>query len=225
MKALSIKKIIDFRRKSDPSKKTFVANIKVDKDKINVDGGGDYWVSCLSAIGNSYRSNDLKSIIDKRGELAEKVKETEHDRTKAMYRRNISILDNYEGYDFKKLRPSNKLKFLKKHKADFLLTIKGFQVLASPRHVFTFQRNDIEEIGTIWFIAKLGGYKKEELGMFTDILFRYLNTHFSKDFTLNPKYCIAVDVFNNVDLNYSQLEKGEVPKLLNATLDDIKKLM
>lgn len=225
MKKLSIKNIIEFRSKSDRSKRNFAIDMKLDKEKVNTDGGGDYWVSCLSAISNSYKSNDLQSIIDKREELEAKSEETEYNRTKTMYKRNIDILNNYDDFDFKNWRPSEKLKFLKKHKDDSILTIKGLQVQVTPNHVFTFQKEGIEEIGAIWFIAKLDGFRKDELGMFTDILYKYLNTHFSKDYTLNPKYCIAVDVFNNLDVEYSQIEKGEVPKILNVTLDEIKKLM
>jgi hypothetical protein len=225
MKTLSIKDLIEFRGKSEKSKKNFAASLKVDKDKVTTDGGGDYWISCLSAIGNSYKSNDLGAIVDKREELEKKSKETKYKRTKVMYERNMHILSNYEGYDFKKWRPAKKLVFKKKHKGDFVLAIKGLQVLASPRHVFTFQKDEVEEVGAIWFIAKLNGFQKDELGMFTDILYRYLKTHFSKSFTVNSKYCVAVDVFNKADVNYSQLENGDLPKILNSTLEELKKLM
>ena len=66
MQALSIKKIVEFRGKSDRSKKTFALALKRDKLKPETDGGGDYWISCLSAISNSYKANDIESIIAKR---------------------------------------------------------------------------------------------------------------------------------------------------------------
>ena len=225
MKKLSAKSIIEFRGKSDRGKKNFATALKINKVKVGIEGGGDYWVSCLSAITNSYKSNDLQSIIDKRVELEEKYRETEYKRTKTMYKRNIDILYNYEDLDLKKWKPSKKIKFLKKHKDDSILNIQGLQVQATPHHVFTFQKNDVEEIGAIWFIAKLDGFRKDELGMFADILYRYLKTHFSKGYNINPKYCIAVDLFNNFEANYSQLENGEIPPILNSTLDEIKKLM
>lgn len=225
MKKLSIKKIIEFRGKSERTKKKIATDIKIDKEQVKTDGGGDYWVSCLSAISNSFKASDLQFIIDKKDELEEKHGETEYKKTKTMYKRNIEILYNFEDSDFKKWKPSKKVKFLKKHKEDTVLTIKGLQVQATPHHVFTFKINDVEEIGAIWFIAKLNGFRKDELGMFSDILFRYLKNNFSKKYNLNTNYCIAVDVFNNFDVKYSQLEKGEVPKILNSTLDEIKKLM
>ncbi len=141
-----------------------------------------------------------------------------------MYERNISILRNYEDFNFKVWMPINELKFMKKAKKNYLLTIKGFLIQVAPQHVFTFQQNDVNEVGAIWFIAKLKGFKEDELGMFTDILYRYLTANF-KDYTVNSKYCIAVDVFSSKYVNYFQLESREIPKILDSTLNAIKALM
>jgi hypothetical protein len=225
MKTLSIKSIIEFRDKSDKSKKTFSSSLKSNKVKAHAEGGGDYWITCLSAISSSFKSVDLKFVIDKRVELEEKYDAASSKRTKTMYKRNIDILYNYEDFDLKKWRPTKKLTFLKKYKANSILTIKGLPVQATPHHIFTFKNNEVEEIGAIWFIAKLNGFESDELGMFADCLYRYLKKNFSKEFEINPKYCIAVDVFNRFDVNYSQMENGEIPLILNSTLDDINKWM
>lgn len=226
MKKISIKNVVTFRGKSEKNKKIFVTNLMIDKTKVDTDsGGGDYWVTSLSAISNSFKLNNLNSIINKRDELEEKYGETKIKKTKTMYKRNIDVLYNYENFDLKKWMPSETITFLKKDKSDFILSRNELQLEAIPKYVFMFQRNGVKEIGAIWFIAKLNGFKNEELGMFADILYQYLHTHFSKDYNLNPKYCIAVDVFNKIDINYSQLEKGEIPFLLNSTLDEIKNLL
>jgi len=225
MKKLSIKKIIEFKGKSDRAKKTFTQNLKFEKEVKESDGGGDYWISSLSAISNSYKRNNLQLIRDKVHELEEKFENTDFQRTKTMYGRNIDILIKYEVFDFKIWKPNEQITYIKKHKSDFILTIKGLPIEAVPHHVFSFQDEDIKEIGAIWFIAKLEGYSKIELAMFTDILFRYLKNVFSKDYTLNPRYCIAVDVVNNFAVNYYQIEKGEVPSILDKTIDEIKKIM
>lgn len=225
MQKLTIKRIIEFRSKSDKSKKNFAAALKIDKPKTDTESGGDYWVSCLSAISNAYKANDLQAIIDKKDELENKYKETEQRRTKTMYGRNIDVLNKYEDHDFKKSRPSRKIKFLKKRNVDSVLTVRGLLVQATPNHVFTFEQDGSEEIGAIWFIAKLKGFRKDELGMFADILYRYLKTHYSKDYDLNSKYCTAVDVFKNIEVSYSQLERAEIPTVLDSTLDEIKKLV
>lgn len=225
MQKLTIKKIIEFRRKSERSRKTFAQNLKLEKSRKELDGGGDYWVSCLSAISNSYKLNNLQLIRDKVYELEEKFENTDYERTKNMYGRNIDILSKYVVFDFKIWKPNEQITYLKKHKSDFLLTIQGLPLEATPHHVFTFQDDGIKEIGAIWFIAKLNGYRESELGMFTEMLYRYLKENFSKDHSLNPRYCIAVDVVNNFAVNYYQIENGEVPSILETTIGEIKKIM
>jgi len=225
MKNLSIKDIIRFRGKSDVSKKYFASNIKIDIEKNSVGDGGNYWITSLSAISNSYKLNDLQFIHEKKYELEAKLENTEYKRTKTMYERNIAILYKYEDYDFRKLQPSGEIKFIKKHNIDSILTIKGLQIKATPTHVITFQNNDIKEVGAIWFIAQLDGYRQDELGMFTDILFRYLEKNYSKKYNINTQYCIAVDVINNFDVSYLKLQNGEIPSILDKTLDELTKLM
>ncbi|HEY5592707.1 MAG TPA: hypothetical protein VIK55_17025 [Paludibacter sp.] len=224
MRKLSIKEIIDFRKKSDTSKKTFALNINIEKEKNDLDGGGDYWVSCLSTISNSFKCNDNSLILDKIHELEDKFEQTEYKRTKDMYKRNIEILYKFETFDFSKWIPTNEFKIIKKYKSNFILDINGLQVQAIPQHVFTF-KNDNEEIGAIWFIAKLEGYSQTELAMFTDILYRYLNTNFSKNYRINPDYCIAVDVVKVEDLSYSKIIKEGIFLMLDSTVKEIKKLM
>lgn len=225
MKKLSIKDVVDFRKKSEQSKKTFVKNMKLDRKKTNQDSGGDYWISCLSAISNSFKSTDLQLIANKIDELEEKYEKTGSTRTKNMYKRNIDILRNYENYNFEKWRPSQKITFLKKHKEDSIISISGIELKVTPHHVFTLKRNGVNEIGSIWFIAKLNGLRIEELGMFTDILYRYLNTHFSNNYNINSSYCISVDVISNNDVNHSQLDKAEVPSILTSVLGEINRML
>jgi len=225
MKKLSVKDLVEFRYKSDKSKKTFVNNLKKDKEISAAEGGGDYWVSCLSAISQGYKLNSLKPILERKEDLNKRYAGTEITKTKNMYKRNIDILSNYENFELAKLRPDKKIEFQIKSKEDSIMSLKGVELKATPDHVFTFERKDIDEVGAIWFVAKLNGLKKEELGMFTDLLYRYLKSHYSKEFRINPKYCIAVDVFSKQNVNYSQLEKNQVAPILSKTLEELKKMI
>ena len=225
MKKIPVKDIINFRGKSDRSKKTFATNLRLDTEKNETEGGGDYWVSCLSTISNSYKFNDSSLINDKIYELEEKFEANEDKRIKTMYERNISILYGFENFDFTLWKPKEEMTFLKKHKSDFVQGIRGLQLKATPQHVFSYESDGVDLVGSIWFIAKLGGYRKDELGMFTDILFRYLKNTFSKEYDPAPTYCIAVDTVNNIAVNYRELQEGKVPLLLDKTLDEIKKLI
>jgi hypothetical protein len=225
MEKISGKKLVQFRHKSDRAKKSFAVGLKKNKVKSNAESGGDYWISSLSAISNSFKFDDLQYIIDKKGEIEDKLEDNEDERIQEMYIRNIDILYHYEDFDLKKWRPVKKIKLLPKDKKNSILIIKGLPVQALPHHIFTFKKNDVEEIGAIWFIAKLNGFRKEELGLFVDILYRYLKAHFSEDYNLNPQYCIAVDVFNCFEVNYSQLAKGKIPVILDGILDEINDLL
>lgn len=224
MRKLSIKQIIEFRNKSDNSKKSFALNLKIDKEKNDSDGGGDYWISALSTISNGFKYNDNSYILEKIHELEDKFEHAEYKRTKVMYQRNIEILYKFESFDFSKWIPTNDFAIIKKHKSNFILDINGLQIQAIPHHVFTF-KNDEEEIGAIWFIAKLDGYTQIELATFTDILYRYLNINFSKEYKINPDYCIAVDVVKVEDISYSKIIKEAIPLILDSTIKEIKKLM
>ena len=225
MQNLTIKKIIEFKAKSERSKKTFVANLKVEKEKNSDGGGGDYWQRSLTAISNGYKLNTPKPIKEKMQVLEDLVEIEQNKKTKNMYQRNLDILSKYEDVDFKRWRPSTLASFLKKHKVDLVLSVRGLNIEAKPQYVFSFGNNEDKEIGAIWFIAKLGGFKKDELGMFADITFRYLTKSFGKDYSIDPKHCIAVDVFNDISVNYSHIQKNQITPLLQPTIEEMKKFM
>jgi hypothetical protein len=42
---------------------------------------------------------------------------------------------------------------------------------------------------------------------------------------VSSKCCIAVDVVENYELNYAQMEKDDIPLILNSTLDEVKSFM
>lgn len=224
MRNISIKEIIEFRNKSEVSKKTFALNLKKEKEKNDSERGGDYWITSLSAISNAFKHNDNDFITDKINELEEKCEETDNKRTKDMYERNISILYRFQDFDFNKWIPQDNFTIIKKHKYDKYISVKGLQIKILPHHVFTFEK-DGESIGAIWFIAKLGGYKESELAMFTDLLYRYLILNFSKEHNINPEFCITVDLVKMNDLNYSQIKKEQIPMYLETTIEEIKKII
>lgn len=223
---ISIKDVVDFRRKSDRRKQTFAASLKNGKEKSNSESsGGDYWISSISAISNSYKLNDMQPIIDKQYELEDKYEAAEYRKTKIMYKRNIDILYSCAEFDLGRWRPSKNIKFIRKYRNHSILNIEGLDIQVLPSHIFTFQSGEIEEIGAIWFIAKLDGYQKDELGIFVDILYRYLNYYFSENYRINPKYCIAIDVTRGIDLNYLEFEKEEIVQILDSIIEDIKRLI
>jgi hypothetical protein len=224
MKKVTVKNLIEFRGKNERTRITFVNNLKKEKKKSEDGSGGDYWISCLSAVRNSFKYDNEELLDDKISELADKIRVSEIKRIKDQFKRNIEILNNFKEYEIEHLKPNVDLTYLKQPKMKSLLDIKGLPIEAKPCHIYTFSKNNSEEIGGIWFIAKLRGFKKSELGMFTDILYRYLDKHYAKDFYVNPDYCTAVDLFNGQEVKYSEILNGNIPILVDSTLDELKKV-
>jgi hypothetical protein len=222
MEKITVKDLINFRGKNDRTKITFVNNLKKEKIKSDNSSGGDYWISSLSAIRNAFKFDNANLLDEKITLLQDKIKFSEINRIKYQLQKNIDIISNFKDYDFQHLKPNVDLTFLKQPKNQAILDIKRLPVEAKPCHIFTFSSNNSEEIGGIWFVAQLEGFPKSELGMFTDILYRYLVKHHSKDFYVNPDYCVAVDLYNGQEVNYAEIQNGQIPILIDATLDDLK---
>lgn len=132
---------------------------------------------------------------------------------------------NWQYFDFNTLIPQSELTYLKKTKDKSIVTIKRLPVFANPHHVYTFEENDIQKVGAIWFVAKLNGFRPEELAMITDLLYRYLNINYSNKYEISMDYCIAVDVNSSNSTSYSPIENREIKSALIPTVDEMKKLM
>lgn len=224
MKKLSVKDLVDFRRKSDRSKRTFVEKLKSTKPEPPAEDGGDYWVTGLSAIGNAYRDNDIGIIDNKIDELQAKWSASRRTATKNMYQKNIAILEKYKSMDRKGLRPGSKLSFLKKSTGKSVLTIRGLEIKTKASHIFTFGKGE-ESVGGICFVAQKDGYRMDDVGLFCEMLYRFLKHNYAKQYELASKFCIAIDMISGNRVNYEQVEEGDIPSILIPTLDDINKYM
>jgi hypothetical protein len=226
MNKLTVKTLIEFRRKkSDKSKKTFVESIQSPKIEIPKESGGDYWIAALSAINESYQINTLSAINSKIINLQEKLTNTARSITKNMYQQNLALLSKYKRINLVPFRPSGELTFLKKSSSNAVLTVKGFQIVSNPSLIYTFGKKGREQIGGIWFTAKINGYAIEEVGMFCDLLYKFLNHNYSKKYSVIPKYCIAIDTFSANTVTYANIESGKTPQVLSSTFDEISRFM
>ena len=224
MEKITVKNLIEFRSKNDRTKITFVNNLHKEKKKKDDDGsGGDYWISCLSVIRNTFKYDNPNLLDEKINLLNDKIIVSNIKRIKDQFQRNIEIINNFKEYEFGHLKPNVDLVFLKQSKHNFILDIKGLPVEAKPCHLFSFSENGSEEIGGVWFVAQLKGFKKSELAMFADMLYRYLLKYYSMDFFVNPNYCYAVDLYNGHDVNYKEVQDGNIPVLIDTTVEEVKK--
>jgi hypothetical protein len=220
MQNLTAKKIIEFKRLPQTRKQTFVNNLK--KPVVKSDSGGDYWISCISAITNACKTNNNELISDKIDFLHAQHKGTSYKQTKDMYQRNIDILSDYKEYDFTKLKPKKTTEFLTRSNVKQILTIKGLSVQVFPNHVFTYKNDRTDEVGAIWFVAQLNGFKNDELQIFSELLYKYLSANYSKKHVINSNFCIAVDVVTQREFKHSKITNSGAESVLDLTISDLR---
>lgn len=224
MKKITVKNLIDFRRKSDKAKLSFLNSLRKEKVESGEESGGDYWVSCNSAIVKTFRTGRMDLLQSKIEEVQEMIQTTRFDNTKKRFQRNIDILLGFQEFDWDAIKPKADLEFLKQTKANTILAIGGLAIEAKPSHVFSFSDGKSEETGAVWFVTKLDGYDRNELGMFAEVIFRYLDKHYSGNYFVNKNYCIAIDGFTGRVVRYSEVENRGVASLLDATIGQMGKL-
>ncbi len=221
MKKISVKNIILFRKKSEKSKKAFLKSLN--KAKANdSENGGNYWVRSISALTNTFRTNDNQHIKDKIDNISADYSNSKRRQTKDMYKRNLDILYNYEDFDFSTWYPNKTFRILDKANKKSIIELNKIPVQVLPNQVFTFTKNSIDYAGAIWFIAKLDGYSKAEFGIFAETLFNYLSINFSNKYEVSPETCIVVDVLNLEEVTYQMVIDNKIPALLKETLKSIK---
>jgi hypothetical protein len=222
MKKISVKNIILFRNKPEKSQKTFLDSLKK-KSEVKLDNsGGDYWVRSLSALSNVVSEKNTEPIKEKIANILEDFKPNIIKQTNAMYQRNLDILYNYEDFDVNIWLPEN-AEILNKISKKAIIEINGVPVQITPNQIYSFERESKHFVGAIWFLAKLEGFKTSELGIFAEALYIYLTEHFGNKFEISPENCLIIDVLNKKEVNYKMLMTEEIPHLLIATLEDIRK--
>ena len=143
--------------------------------------------------------------------------------TKDMYKRNLDNLHNFEDYDFANLLPE-KAKILNKDSKKAIIEIVGIPVQITPSQVYSFEKNGDGCVGAVWFVAKLGGFKRPELGIFAEALHYYLSAVFEKKYQINPENCLIIDVLSKEEVSCKMVVDKEIPSLLLETLKNIKEV-
>jgi hypothetical protein len=227
MEKITVKELVEFNRKSsDKAKKNFANKLKTrpakQKKSDDKDGGGDYWVTSTSCIYNVIKKNDTKYYDEKMDELAVKYDGTQNTGTKAMYRRNIDILASFKDFNHTDLRPKKVLKFETVQKVHKILSVKSIPLYVTPSLLFVHERNGKTELGAVWLVAKLNGFKKAELGMFCELLFKFLTKNYADRYQISEDLCIAVDTYSVQKVTYTELLAGKFPFLIKKTVDEIR---
>lgn len=231
MQRIKINELIAFRRKqSDRSKRTFANKLRNRKLKIKTKAEIDaedprnYWVFSNSTIYNAYKFGSDEYYDPKIDELTEKmlkpgIKSTVYQ----MYNRNKDILLNFKEFQLNDLRPEN---FVRQGvQKDFkVLTVNEFPLYVNPSLVFSHSRDGKKEIGSLWLTPQVDGFRKSELGIFCEVLYRFLEKNYSENFKISTDYCIVIDTVNAQAITCQDLVEGKSPFLLDKTINEIKRI-
>ncbi|MFP9117709.1 hypothetical protein ACLI08_07970 [Flavobacterium sp. RNTU_13] len=231
MEKIKINELVDFRRKtSERYKRNFVTKLKtrLPKDKSEIEGEEDeprdYWVFSTSCIYNVFKNRSDEFYDPKIAELeAKMLNPALKSTTFSMYKRNRDILVNFKDFELYNLRPEKIARqgVQTEHK---ILVVDGIPLYIKPTIVFSFERNGKKEIGALWLVPQVDGFKKIELGIFCEALYRFLLKNYSENFQISEDYCITIDTFNAQSITYKDLSNGDIKFLLDLTISEIKSL-
>jgi len=227
MEKIRVKEIIEFRNRSDRSKKSYAHKLKnrIPKEKSDNDpegSSGDYWVTSTSCIYNVFKSGVKKLYDEKIDELHSKYESTEDKRIKTMYERNIEILNSFIDFDLDDLKPKDEYKFESVPKQFKVIQVNNFPIFINPNLIFSFENKGKKQIGTIWLVPKLNGFNKNDLGIFCELLHKFLLKNYSAEYQISDQHCLVIDTFNAQKISYLDLLNGTIPFLVEKTLKELK---
>ncbi|CAA9203745.1 hypothetical protein FLA105534_04927 [Flavobacterium bizetiae] len=229
MQRIKINELVEFRRKqSEKYKKNFAYKLKnrIPKEKTieeqEAEEPRDYWVFSTSCIYNVFKNGNEGFYDPKIDELYLKMSNPNlKNSTYSMYKRNRDILMSFKEFEVNSHRPNKFTRqgVQKEHKT---LTLEGFPLYVKPNLVFIFEHDGKNKVGALWLVPQVDGFKKSELGIFCEVLHRFLLKNYSDNYQISEDYCIAIDTFNAQSVTYSELKNQSVPFLLDSTLQEMK---
>ncbi|MBA4304443.1 MAG: hypothetical protein C0424_09485 [Sphingobacteriaceae bacterium] len=228
MYRISVKELIDFRRKTARTKKSMANSFKKRVAPVKnpeVKGsGGDYWISCTSTIYDVIKQDDISQYDVKIEILKRKTEENQNERTKVMYQRNANILEKFKTFNLRKLKPSGKIEQLGLLKEMKIITINGVPIYVNPTLVFQFEEDDQLLIGAIWLIPQINGLNRDELTLCCETLYAFLKTHYSHTHLISELFCVVIDAFNAQHISYKKIRTNNYNLVLQETIDEIVSL-
>lgn len=229
MEKITINELIEFREKtSEKSRKSFAFKLKNRKTKEKNDedksGGGNYWSISTSSIYNTFKNGKNGYYDEKIEDVEGRQKASNVQKDIIMYQRNLDILNNFREFEILDLRPIKIEKFETIQKNQKTFDIKGLPIYLNPSLVFFFEKNGKEEVGALILVPKLNGYKKSQLGMFCEVLHKFLVKHYSNNFQISQEFCIAIDTYNALKLTYEEMIDEKVPSLITQTINEINRI-
>lgn len=226
MKMIKIKDLVDFGRATDKRRKNLARKFRDNtsqKEQKHSKSGGDYWISSTSCIVNVIKTGERNLYEEKIEYLYSKLQKTEYQRTKTMYQRNIDIVTQFLDFE-QDLMPKVKYEFIAIPRQSKMIEMEGFPLQVNPQLIYSFEEDGQPTIGSVWVVTKLSGYNKFELGLFCEILYKFLIRNYQKDYQISEQRCTVIETFNALKIDYSELSSGKIPNKLDETLREIRNI-
>ncbi|MDM1065423.1 hypothetical protein [Myroides odoratimimus] len=228
---IKVKELIDFHRKAEgKNKKRFAQKLRNREKKIiekkeggDNSTGGDYWISSRSCILNVFKTVNNGLYDNKVDELEIKLLECKHKNTKVNLERNIQMLEKFREFDLSELKPNVQIKYnipIKKDIKEF--TFKDLTIYLNPSTLYSYKKGGKDYIGALWLVSSKEGFKKSELGVFCELLYRLIVKEYGDKYHFEKEYCCAVDICNTYYISYSDIENKKITALLEGIIDKIK---
>jgi len=189
MERIKVNELVEFRRKpTDKSKKNLAYKFKTRTPKVKAETDEeeeprDYWVFSTSCIYQVFKNASDEFYDPKIEELELKMSKPDLKSTVLlMYKRNRDILLSFKEFGLNNIRP---LKINRQGvQTEFrTITLIGFPLFVRPTIVFSHERNGKNEIGALWLVPQVNGFKKSELGIFCEVLYKFLLKKLCKRFS------------------------------------------
>ncbi len=225
MKKLTVTQLVEWIGKEGQERQAFIDRIRSAPRSHRNHVGGNYWATGLDAVCRSFVQNDLRIIDQAISDLQQRIQLTGHPIVRDMYAGNIALLQNYQALEQNRLRPASSLEVLAPSAGKSRIEIDTIPLEVCPSHIYTFRQGGRACIGGIWFIARNGGYRPEEAGLYCDLLHRLLHHHYARRYQVLPEYCLAVELTQSSIIRYADLEQGSIPGKLDRALEELRSLL
>lgn len=224
MNKISIKNAIEFTKKSDKGKISFIQKLN-HTSILKQKSGGDYWIRSLSAITKACREDNTEAIDEKIANIHAVMATSRRKQSLDMYKRNLDILTHFQSFRFDSLKPNSEITYLGGLKMNSIISTQGVPLQVVPSLVFKFDNNGVPTIGAILFIAKLDEFQNTDLAIICEALHRNLKSNYGESYEISRDYCTVFDVTYRTRLSHSGMNENKVSRQLNLILKEIKSLM
>lgn len=83
---------------------------------------------------------------------------------------------------------------------------------------------ELKLLGSIILVPQLNGFIKSELGLFCEILYKFLLDKYFGVYSISQHYCIVIDTYNASSITHLEMINLTIPSILNTTLLEIKNI-